>query len=640
MSDSIRGGFRCSVVALALLTFTPAAALLAQPAAFDTASAPSEQLRYNAESPKVLGVASGDMLASAWQVFEAGRPVQVKLALFQRSAESLSKVWERQLPLPRLAGLTSDGTNYYVLSAASEDLRNDLTTVSYRPNILALTKLDGQGNVVWERDLNSAEYLRDADGGEAPSAIYSPLTAGTGALAFGAGKLIVALASNTLPDLPIMTRHQRAQYFVVSQDGAGFKAASETSWRHSFDQRLLFDGQDFVFMDLGDASWYMPGAGIALRKIKPTDSGADFVGDLQGVYVYVRQGDTTGSQNFSFTSLGDLENGDRGYVALLTSETSNPGVQRNGWEQPVNEPRNLGFVHVTKGFDAVTEGEWNSPEKRLGNTIIRNNLPVSINVTSSVVDSSGPSNHFTRADKPELSFTQTGIVWLTSLAAGVSAERPKLLRLAADRYLAIWEEWTYNGTTLSYQSTKSLVVDEQGQVVRAAAPVDARLNPSGADRAFLLNGAAAWITSAADGQLTLNVLDANQALTKTQLSQRAPEPSAPAGDTLQPGERLQPDQSIRSSNGNFRLVYQTDGNLVLYRADGTPLWASATNGRPVGHAIMQTDGNLAIYGPNQEFVWNTGTQAPSARLVLQNDGNLVIYGADGAALWASNTVQP
>jgi hypothetical protein len=126
----------------------------------------------------------------------------------------------------------------------------------------------------------------------------------------------------------------------------------------------------------------MPGAGIALRKIKPTQNGADFIGDYQGVYIYVRQGDTSGSQNFSFTSLGDLETGDRGYVALFTSETGNPGVLRDGWQQPVNEPRNLGFVHVTKGFEAVREGEWNSPEKRLGNTIIRDNRPVSINVTS------------------------------------------------------------------------------------------------------------------------------------------------------------------------------------------------------------------------------------------------------------------
>jgi len=622
------------------MAFTPAAALFAQQVSFDTASAASEQLRYNAESPKVLGVSAGDTLASAWQVFEAGRPLSVKIARFQRNGESLTRTWERQLPLPRLAGLTSDGTNYYVLSAASEDLRNDLSTVSYRPNILALTKLDSAGNVVWERDLNSAAYLGDANGGEAASAIFSPLTAGTGALTFGGGKLIVALASNTLPDLPIMTRHQRAQYFVVGEDGAGFKAASETSWRHSFDQRLLFDGQDFVYMDLADASWYMPGAGISLRKIKPTQNGADFIGGLEGVYVYVRQGDTTGSQNFSFTSLGDLEAGDRGYVALFASESSNPGVQRDGREQPVNEPRNLGFVHVTKAFDEVREGEWNSPEKIPGNTIIRDNRPVSITITSKVVDSAGPTNTFTRADKPELSFTQTGIVWLTSLAAGVSAERPKLIRVAADRYIALWEEWTYSGKTLSYQSTKSLVVDEQGQIVRAAAPVDARLNPSGADRAFVLNAAAAWITSASDGQLTLNVLDANQALTKSTLNQSATTPQTPAGDTLNAGGTLQPDQSIQSSDGRYRLVYQTDGNLVLYRTDGSPLWASGTNGRPVGQTIMQDDGNLAIYGPNQEFVWNTGTQVAGSRLVVQNDGNLVVYAADGSAIWASNTAQP
>jgi len=112
------------------------------------------------------------------------------------------------------------------------------------------------------------------------------------------------------------------------------------------------------------------------------------------------------------------------------------------------------------------------------------------------------------------------------------------------------------------------------------------------------------------------------------------------GDDMQPGEVLGPDQSITSANGRFTLIYQADGNLVLYGPAG-PLWASNTDGKPVGVCIMQGDGNLVIYGPGSLYVWDTGTDGnPGSRLVVQDDGNVVVYRADGTPAWASNSVQP
>jgi len=630
------------VVAFVLTLLGSSARVLAQPAAlpFDTAAAGSEQLSYSGTSTQIVGLASGNSLTVAWQGYDAGAPTSVKLTRFTRSAAgTFSPAWEKAVHLTRLAGMTTDGTNFYVLSAANENLSHETTLMTYRPNVLVMTKFDDQGNQLWQRDLNSAEYLGDATDGVAETAIFSPLTSGTGVLAYGNGKVVVTLATNTLPDASIGQRHQRAQYFVVGEDGSGFKAAEETSWRHSFDQRLVFDGQDFVFMDLGDAGWYMPGAGIALRKIKPTANGADFNGSRQGVYIYVRQGETAGSQNFSFTSVGDLELGATGYVALFSSETSNPGATRSGWEQPVTEPRNVGLVHVTKGFDSVMEGQWNSADMILGNTIIQGSVPTTINVTSSVVDSTGPSSTFTRPDKPEKSFTQTGIVWLTNLPAGTSAERPKLVRIADGRYIAVWEEWSYAGTQLTYVATKAMIVNEQGQVIRGATAINARLNPSGADRPFLIDGSAAWIASNA-GKLTLYSVDTNLTLTTSEFSQAgAPQPP-PVSDHLNAGGTLGPDAKIQSANGRYALVYQVDGNLVLYGPDSKVVWTSNTIGQPAGRLIMQSDGNLVIYGPNDEFVWSSGTTAPGSSLLLQDDGNLVIYSADMLPLWSTNSLQP
>jgi hypothetical protein len=40
-------------------------------------------------------------------------------------------------------------------------------------------------------------------------------------------------------------------------------------------------------------------------------------------------------------------------------------------------------------------------------------------------------------------------------------------------------------------------------------------------------------------------------------------------------------------------------------------------------------------------VWDTSTHNnPGSRLVAQDDGNVVIYRPDGTPVWATNTVQP
>jgi len=100
---------------------------------------------------------------------------------------------------------------------------------------------------------------------------------------------------------------------------------------------------------------------------------------------------------------------------------------------------------------------------------------------------------------------------------------------------------------------------------------------------------------------------------------------------MQPGEVLNPGQSISSENRQCTFRYQSDGNLVLYRnRDGEPLWSSETAVRSAGVCIMQGDGNLVIYGVDGEPVWASDTgQHPGSQLIVQDDGNAVIYRSDG-----------
>lgn len=107
------------------------------------------------------------------------------------------------------------------------------------------------------------------------------------------------------------------------------------------------------------------------------------------------------------------------------------------------------------------------------------------------------------------------------------------------------------------------------------------------------------------------------------------------GNALRSGVSLLPDQPLTSANGRYRLLYQTDGNLVLYDdAGGTTPWTAGTAGTGAGQAVMQGDGNFVVYDAQGSAVWFTGTGGnPNARLVLQDDGNIVVYSSSNRALW-------
>jgi hypothetical protein len=100
---------------------------------------------------------------------------------------------------------------------------------------------------------------------------------------------------------------------------------------------------------------------------------------------------------------------------------------------------------------------------------------------------------------------------------------------------------------------------------------------------------------------------------------------------------LYPNNSWDSPDGNVHLIYQLDGNFVLYNHNWTPLWATNTFVSP-GWVVMQGDGNLAIYGSNGAPVWSASTEGHlGAYLVVNNNGDVSIYTSYGAPLWSTNT---
>jgi hypothetical protein len=138
------------------------------------------------------------------------------------------------------------------------------------------------------------------------------------------------------------------------------------------------------------------------------------------------------------------------------------------------------------------------------------------------------------------------------------------------------------------------------------------------------------------GQQTLTIDQDNAGWNIHQLTFASSSSTSSCGE-LSANQELTSNESLASCNGDYSLIMQSDGNLVLYEG-GTALWASGTVGSGADEAIMQGDGNFVVYTSAGSPVWASGTAGDTgAYLDVQNDGNVVIYGASGSALWSTGT---
>lgn len=113
------------------------------------------------------------------------------------------------------------------------------------------------------------------------------------------------------------------------------------------------------------------------------------------------------------------------------------------------------------------------------------------------------------------------------------------------------------------------------------------------------------------------------------------------GNPMVGGSQLAINQMILSPNKNFKLVMQSDGNLVVYQTiDQKPLWASGTMNSGAIVARMQLDGNFVLYNANNASKWATNTNGhPGAILTLLDTADLVVYTSitNLTVLWTSGT---
>jgi hypothetical protein len=117
--------------------------------------------------------------------------------------------------------------------------------------------------------------------------------------------------------------------------------------------------------------------------------------------------------------------------------------------------------------------------------------------------------------------------------------------------------------------------------------------------------------------------------------------------TLATNATLTPGQSIVSCGGGYTLLFQTDGNIVLYPAaklgQTGSYWNTKTNGIQSSSFVMQSDGNLVLYGPpnSSNALWSSrlqpgGTYGSPGHLVVGDNAVLTVYAnSNGSVLWTS-----
>jgi hypothetical protein len=95
-----------------------------------------------------------------------------------------------------------------------------------------------------------------------------------------------------------------------------------------------------------------------------------------------------------------------------------------------------------------------------------------------------------------------------------------------------------------------------------------------------------------------------------------------------------------SPSGNHYLIYQNDGNVVVYTKDDGFVWGlNEQTDRYASTAIItkQTDGNLVAYDADKGYIWSARHEASPAgtTLTLQSSGALEIVAPSGDVLWSS-----
>lgn len=99
-----------------------------------------------------------------------------------------------------------------------------------------------------------------------------------------------------------------------------------------------------------------------------------------------------------------------------------------------------------------------------------------------------------------------------------------------------------------------------------------------------------------------------------------------------------PGQTILvSENRLYSLVFQSDGNLVLYKYGVVPIWNSGTANKGISGLRFEKAGFLVLHKGSTSIWSSRSSNKGGEALYLQNDGNLVIHAPGAIVIWETAT---
>jgi hypothetical protein len=424
----------------------------------DDVIGPSNWLGNYGKSPEIIVESDGVELDVLAQDYNPETPWEAVLLHIKPTSTGYNITQARtDIPfLDRVMGLDSDesGNRYYATGVDESDVVDSTYPPlnTYRNNIVRVIKLNRAGDVEFNIDLDTARHAHDNDA----EMIINPMTASTSRLAVGGNEIALVHGINTNPDNG-GARHQKALSTRLHATSGAILQTYSAWVSHSFDQRLFFDGEEIIEYHLGDA---FPRHIVFARK--NTSYPLFYIKGALG-------------ENNTYTRLGGIARieGDPDYthIALFATEnTADTGSLING-------ARNLAIVRITGDDHSVDPG-----------------LPDTLTV------SSAGTQYVNR------------LRWLTqySSASNIHAERPKIISIGGNQYIVLWEEWRNTDEyTDTFQGVYGMVIDDKGNILRAATLITDQHHLHRGDDAFFLDNRAAWITGNAVGQeLYIHFVDA------------------------------------------------------------------------------------------------------------------------------------
>ncbi len=411
-------------------------------------SGPSSWTCNYGKKPEIIVSSTGDELDVLAQDYDPGTVWDAVLLHIEPNSTGygVTQALTDMPMLDRVMGLATDdaGNRYYATGVDESDVVDPYypPADTYRSNIVRVVKLNPAGDVLFNIDLDKARHAHDSDA----EMIINPMVASTSRLAVGGNEVALVHGINTGPDWNINgARHQKALSTRLNATSGAIMRTSSVWVSHSFDQRLVYDGEGIIEHHLGDAYPRY----IVFARHHTSYPLFHIKGEL--------------GQNNTFTRLGNLAliEGDPnyGYVALFATESN--AETGDG----INGPRNLAMVRVNSSDNSVDPS-----------------LPDTLTVNSSGT-------------------RQTNrLRWLThySNSSGLHVERPKLIGVGGDQYIALWEQWQETGGySESFNGVFGMVIDDRGNTLRGPRLITDQHHLHRGDDAFLLDNRAAWMTGSA-----------------------------------------------------------------------------------------------------------------------------------------------